>query len=187
MSRRRIAVGLVGMVILTASVSARQQTVTQFEGHKFSLQLPEDYSVKSDASPGPGIRTFAFSTSPRSDGTRGIIQVTLIDLKKSGAPPVTLDELGSSMIEGVRRRRTQWITKESALEIAGVPGKRIEWSGQAELAPGLAPVGMRGIMVVGIKNDVAFALHAQDLSAFASGALPMCEKALNSFTLTVQR
>jgi len=52
---------------------------------------------------------------------------------------------------------------------------------------GPAAGGMRGVMLVGIKGDVAFALHAQDLSAFASGALPICEKALNSFTLTLQR
>jgi hypothetical protein len=181
-----MALGLAGMILLAASVSAGPQTVTQFEGHTFRLQVPEDYSVKSDASPGPGVRTFGFATEPRSDGTRGMIQVTLIDLKKSGAPPVTLDALGTAMIEGVRRRRTQWITKESATEIAGVPGKRIEWSGEAELAPGRPPVGMRGVMLVGIKGDVAFALHTQDLSAFASGALPICEKALNSFTLTLR-
>jgi len=46
---------------------------------------------------------------------------------------------------------------------------------------------MHGVMVVGIKGTVAFALHAQDVEPFRVGSLPVSEVALMTFTLTPHR
>jgi hypothetical protein len=131
---------------------------------------------------------FGFTSDKRSDGTRSLIQVTLVDLDKGPAgPPPPLDEIADWMISGVRERRDQWTQAESTITIDGVNAKLIRWSGTNAPSPerpsGQAASGMHGVMVVGIKGKVAFILHAQDLDAFASATLPASEGALMSFTL----
>jgi len=183
--------GLLGVVLVTAvtALSGQAQappvSAHEFEGFKFTLQPPEDYRFAAQSVPAPGLKTFGFLTDPRSDGTRGMIQVTLIAMQKTGEDMggLTLEKFGNGMIEGVRRRRTQWMHKESATEIAGVPGRRFEWSGAAELGAGVVGPMMRGVMIVGIKDDLAFSLNTQDLMAFAPGNLPVCEKALKTFSV----
>ncbi len=45
---------------------------------------------------------------------------------------------------------------------------------------------MRGVMIVGVKNNVAFSLHTQDGAGFADTTLPLCEQALQTFALTLR-
>jgi len=135
---------------------------------------------------------FGFATDQRSNGTRGLIQVTLIDLSKvSGGPPPTLDELATSMIGGVRQRRDHWQQSESPVDVDGVRAKLIRWSGSNAPSPerpsDQAATAMHGVMVVGIKGTVAFTLHAQDVEPFSATTLPASEQALMTFALTARQ
>ena len=185
---RRIS-GLAGVLVVALAIPvAAQKSSHGFEGHKFTIELPAGYVLHADASPQPGMKTFGFSTDPRSDNTRGMLQVSLIDL--SLAPPgetPSLDKYAAAMIKGVALRRSQWEQSESSVKIAGVPGKRIQWAGATEPGFGRPPVHMRGVMIVGIKRSVAFTLHTQDVVAFAETTLPLCEQALNTFALTLRQ
>ena len=159
-----------------------------FEGHTFNLDLPPGYVFQAEESPRQGFKTFGFPTDPRQDGTRGMIQVSLLDL--SGAPPdekVTVERFAEAMIKGVSQRRSRWEQKNSDVKIAGVFGKRIEWAGSVEPGFGRPAVHMRGVMIVGIKNNVGFSLHTQDGAGFADTTLPLCEQALQTFALTLRR
>ena len=98
-----------------------QITVQGFGQDTFSLRLPAGYRLVAQTSPGPGMMAFGFESNQRSDGTRSLIQVTLIDLDKGpGGPPPPLDEIAASMIGGVRQRRDQWKQAESTIPIDGV-------------------------------------------------------------------
>jgi hypothetical protein len=186
---RRIS-GIAGALLSVAIAlpEAAQRSSHDFEGHKFTIQLPAGYVLQADPSPRPGFKTFGFSTDPRSDGTRGMLQVTLLDF--STAPPgekVTLDRFAAAMIKGVSQRRSRWEQSESAIKVAGVPATRIEWNGSTEPGFGRPPIEMRGIMIVGIKKNLGFTLHTQDVVAFADTTLPLCEQALLSFALTIRQ
>lgn len=180
------------LLSLSSAPLAGQVTIQTFGGDTFSLSLPTGYQLVGQRSPGPGMMAFAFATDQRPNGTRGLLQVTLVDLDKvSAEAPPTLDEFAASMIGGVRQRREHWQQTESAVDIAGVHAKRITWSGTNEPSPerpSQQPVSaMHGIMVVGIKGNVAFTLHAQDVEPFALTSLPACDKALMTFTLAPHR
>jgi len=183
------------LVLLLSLSSARvpgQTTIQAFGGDTFRLNLPVGYRLVGQGSPGAGMMAFGFATNQRPDGTRGLIQVTLVDLDKlSTKPPPTLEEFAASMIGGIRQRRNHWQQSESSVDVDGVHTKRIKWSGTNE--PSLerpsqqAVSAMHGVMVVGIKGTVAFTLHAQDVEPFAVSSLPASENALMSFTLTPHR
>ena len=182
----RSGLTLLPLLVCVASISARPETATHdFEGHRFTLQLPEEYKLEAEASPLPGVKNYGFVTPPRSDGMRGVIQVTLFDLKKSGAPAgLTVQKLAAQTVESIRSRRVQWMAKESTQRIAGVAGRRVDWSGLADLGRGRMTGTLRGIVIVGIKGGVAFALTTQDV---AMEAVRVCEKAMMSFNLTVRK
>ena len=176
------------LTIGTVLPMAAQRSTHEFEGHKFSLELPTGYQLQADASPQAGLKTFGFSTDARSDGTRGLIQVTLLDL--SGAPQgqtVTLDRFAAAMLKGVSDRRSNWEQTESELQIAGVRAKRIAWAGSREPGFGRPAVHMRGVMIAGIKKPLGFTLHTQDVAAYADATLPLGEQALQTFALTLHR
>jgi len=167
---------------------AAERSSHEFDGHKFSLQLPSGYTLHGDASPSPGFKTFAFSTEPRDDGTRGLIQVSLVDLSKAPAGEVVgLDKLATTLIGSVRQRRSRWEQTETDVQIDGAHAKRIEWSGSMETGFGRPPVDMRGVMIVGIKKNLGFSLHTQDFVKFADATLPLCEQALQTFSVTLRR
>ena len=180
------------LLSLSCTPLAGQATIQTFGQDTFSLSLPTGYQLLGQRSPGPGMMAFGFGTDQRANGTRALIQVTLVDLDKvtAEAPP-TLEELAASMIGGVRQRREHWQQTESSVDIAGVHAKRIAWSGTNEVSPerpSQQPVSaMHGVMVVGIKGSVAFTLHAQDVEPFALASLPACERALMTFTLAPHR
>ena len=187
MKRLRCLTGVL-LAIGVCLQATPQGSSHDFEGHTFSLDLPPGYVLQADQSPRQGFKTVGFSTDPRQDGTRGMIQVSLIDL--SGVPPgekVTLERFAEAMITGVSARRSRWEQKDSDVKIAGVPGKRIEWTGSVEPGFGRPAVIMRGVMIVGVQNNVGFSLHTQDGTGFADTTLPLCEQALQTFALKLRR
>lgn len=184
MNRIRL-IGLLCAVVLTSVPTAAERASHDFEGHNFTLQLPPGYFLHGDPASGPGLRAFGFGTDLRNDGTRGMMQVILLDFNQVPAGGTTsLDQFAETMIGGVRRRRTQWQQTATDVEVDGVRAKRIEWSGVAEAEAGGPPVHMRGLMIVGIMKDLGFSLVTQDVVPFADTSLPECEQALKTFTLT---
>lgn len=179
------------VVVLAVAIGfpvAAQPSSYDVEGHKFSLHLPPGYGLQADPSPRPGFKSFGFSTEPRSDGTRGMIQVSLLDFSTAPAgETVDLERFAAAMIKGVSQRRSRWTQTEGEVQIAGVRGKRIEWAGSTEPGFGRPPVNMRGVMIVGIKKNFGFSLHTQDGVAFADTTLLRCEQALQTFALTLSR
>jgi len=184
MSRTILFTGLL-FALVVSRPDAAGRTTHEFEKHTFSLDLPAGYSLQGAATPNPGFKTFGFTTEPRSDTTRGLIQVSVIDLTQ--APPgekITVDRIAEVIVNSVRQRRTRWEQTESEVSVGGVPAKRIAWSGAAEPGFGRPAVTMRGVMIVGIAKDLGFALHTQDVTTFADTTLPLCEEALLTFTTT---
>jgi hypothetical protein len=174
------------LAVLSVTLGAERST-HKFNAHAFSLELPSGYTLQGEGSPRTGFAVFGFATEPRLDGTRGLIQVSLLDLSQAPAgEKVSLEKFATAMIDGVRKRRSQWNQTESALEIGGVSGKRIQWDGASEPGFGRPPVAMRGIMIIGIKKDVGFSLHTQDLVPAADSTLPLGEQALKTFALTLR-
>jgi hypothetical protein len=187
MSRISLLIGALLVVAVSASLAADRASL-DFEGHTFSLQLPAGYTPHANATPAPGVGTFGFSTEARNDGTRGMIQVTLLDFTQApGGETVSLEKLAATMIDGVRRKRTRWEEKDGEVQIAGVKARRIEWIGSTEPGFGRPPVTMRGVMIVGIAKDLGFSLHTQDVDAFADTTLPLCEQAMQTFTVALRR
>ena len=187
MSRTICLTGLLVGVVVSVSVTAARST-HQFESHTFSLDLPPGYAFQSDAAAMPGVGTFGFTTEARGDGTRGLIQVSFVDF--THAPPgetITLERFATAMVDGVRRRRSRWEQAESDMRLGSATAKRIAWSGSMEPGFGRPGIGMRGVMIVGIAKDLGFALHTQDVTAFADTTLPLCEQALLTFVLTPKR
>jgi hypothetical protein len=183
-------IALAGVLVVggvLVSLAAGRST-HEFEGHTFSLELPQGFSLQADASPQPGFGTFGFATDPRHDGTRGLIQVTLADLSKSSrGETITVAQFATVMIDGVRRRRSRWELTESDVHVGGIAAKRLAWSGSTEPGFGRPPVNMRGVMIVGIAKDLGFSLHVQDVATFADTTLQLGEQALLTFAVTPKR
>jgi hypothetical protein len=182
----RVAVALLA-VAMSAPLAAERAS-HEFEGYKFDLDLPPGYLLDAEANPRAGFKTFGFSTVVRTDGSHGMMQVSLVNF--SAAPKgetVTLEKFATAMIDGVHRRRSHWEQAEADVQIDGVRAKRIEWAGSLESGFGRPSVNMRGVMIVGIKKNLGFSLHTQDVVAFTDTTLPLCEQALQTFVLTVRR
>ena len=165
-----------------------QRSRHDFEGHTFRLDLPPGYVLQADQSPRQGLKTFGFSSDLRQDGSRGLIQVSLLDL--SGAPAGGeghLGEIRGSDDQGCQRATQPLGTEGERGKDRRRTGKRIEWTGSVEPGFGRPAVDMRGVMIIGLKSTIGFSLHTQDRAAFADTTLPLCEQALQTFTLSLRR
>jgi hypothetical protein len=188
-ARRGILLATVLFLVLNRWASAENATGA-FWKYSFALDLPAGYALEKEASPGPALKAFGFATAPRRDGTRGLVQVTLLNLGEvAGGPGVTLESFAEQMIGGVKRRRSNWKATNTDVTIAGMRAIRIAWSGTAEASAGAAASGIpaRGVMIVGIRGDLGFSLHTQDVEPWSASELPKCEKALLTFRLADSR
>ena len=118
------------MLIVVAPASASEKTVTHKAGRvSFTLNLPDGYSLASEVSPRAGFKLFGFATDPRSDGTRGLIQVSILDFEAMNAGPFELEKVASQMIGAIQTRRSDWQATEARVAASGVPAIRVDWSG----------------------------------------------------------
>ena len=116
-----------------------------------------------------------------------MIQVSPYDVRRMGAPPnYPLDAFAKTMVDSKRKAVDGWKSTEAAVEIDEVPAWRIEWAGLVQIAPARAAV-LRGVMLLGMKDDVGFRLEAQDVEARSGQSMPEGERSLRSFALTVKR
>ena len=178
----------IALLIASLPAGAGEKKVSQKAGRSsFTLSLPDGYSLTAQASPMAGVRLFAFTTESRSDGTKGLVQVSILDFQAMKVETAELERLASEMIAGVRARRSEWQATEVRVEASGVPAIRVDWSGGSGPDPArpaqLAPAKMRGIMITGIKDGVGFSLHTQDMEPMTETAIPLGEKAMLSFLL----
>lgn len=126
--------------------AAQVQTRGTFGIHSFQIALPEGYSLSPSDSSTPGYGTFAYLTEARPDGSRGRISITLVDFAQGGVAGTPLDSFARDMVGSLSRIYLDWMQKENAGLLDGVPAKRIVWSGTYTPAGGLA-VGIGGVSI----------------------------------------
>ncbi|HKY23078.1 MAG TPA: hypothetical protein VJM31_17820 [Vicinamibacterales bacterium] len=119
MKLHALNIWLVATLQVFGAMQVRGQGVAHsFNGYTFSLELPRGFKLEAEISPNPSFRTFGFTGQARSDGTRTLIQVSLVDLRKTEERP-SLDQFTRTMLEGVQRRRSEWQETQSQVEVAG--------------------------------------------------------------------
>src|SRR2546426_450945 len=174
-ARVRNVVPFVSALVALGSARGAGQTVTySFNAHTISLTLPPDYRFQGEASPTPGVKTIAFTTEPRPDGSRGLIQVSLVDLQQVGAAQrPTLEHFTHSIVDGVRQRRSQWKEAETLVEVGGVRARRVEWSGSNAPQLKRAPLGRRQFASPGQS------LPGSSWSGASSTSVPLASDGMN--------
>jgi len=127
-----------------------------------------------------------FAPPPRADGSRPMVQVSLIEVPSTADPALMREKIAEKMLAGVQRRRDDWHVEKSAAKVGDVPVVRYAWSGTTIPASDGAATRMavRGVMLVGVVDTVAFELHTQDVAEHAGETLPSNEKVLSTFRLT---
>lgn len=171
-----------------AQIPAKEQTATSYsmDAHTFTIALPKEYKLAGEKSPSTESKIFSFSTEPRADGTSGLIMIVLFDQRKLAGESLSLDQFVQQMVASVTRKHTDWKSTEGSLELIGVKARRVEWSGTFEPTPN-NKYRMRGVMILGIKDDVGFWLQVRGTESQASQNLLRGENALRTFVLKVKR
>ena len=169
-------------VLALLMTSAYAETPRQFAGRQWSIDVPAGYTA-ADARPDETMITTAFTPAPRADGTRPLVQVTLIDLRRSSGSPELVAKFAEAMIAGVQRRREEWQVEKTTDRVGSLGVTRYAWSGVTiPAADGAAQrVKARGVMLVGVDGGVGFVLHTQDVDVHAMETLPPNEKVLRTF------
>ena len=171
-----------------AQIPAKEQTATSYsmDAHTFTFALPKEYKLAGEKSPSAESKIFSFSTEPRADGTSGLIMIVLFDQRKLAGQSLSLDQFVTQMVASVSRKHTDWKSTEGSLELIGVKARRVEWSGTFERVPN-EKYRMRGVMILGIKDDVGFWLQVRCTESQALQNLLQGENALKTFVLKVKR
>jgi hypothetical protein len=181
--RQVMRLGCLLLGLAPTFVFGQSTTVHHFAGHTFQLSLPDGYELAAEASPEARGKVFAFGGPPRPDRTRSTIGVSLLDLRREN---LSLEGLTEKARAGFRQVTKAWDSRETDARLAGVPVKRLEWTGEATLSrPGLPQkaAALRGVSYVGIKDGIGFTVSARDTEAFAATTIPLCERAIASFAL----
>jgi hypothetical protein len=156
----------------------------QLIGQSFTIDLPSGYQ-EIIGPQSPDFAMVGFVGPQRQDGTRGLIQITFASLsklrEKTGISSV--EEFGSFMISGVKRRRQQWKVEVTDRQFGNMAVKRYSWSGVVFHQD--KGDQMFGVMYVGIKGNTAFSLHTQDLEQHANQAIPRGEQSMQTFRLVL--
>lgn len=178
----RLAALIFACLISLASFADDAET---FAGRVWSLDVPSGYDQRRSAQPAERTMTTAFTTLPREDGTRPLIQVTLADLGEVDGGDEILEVSAKNMIDGIGRRREQFKVERTETEIRGKKTIRYAWSGVSIPATDGAPVraAMHGVMLVRIDAGMIVVLHTQDVDAFAGETLVPNETALRTFQI----
>ncbi|HEX7831262.1 MAG TPA: hypothetical protein VF787_16515 [Thermoanaerobaculia bacterium] len=176
---------LLTLALALFAAGAFAQTEEGFRGRVWSLELPESYNERKSASPASDVLMIGFTQAVRDDGSRPLIQITLVEMPLNMNPATFIKTLREQMIAGVQRRREEWQVKESESTIGDVAVTRYEWSGvtipAADGASRRAPA--HGVMLVGVHEGIGFSLHTQDLDTFAEKTLPEAEQAMRTFRI----
>lgn len=166
---------LASLLVAATTLAATNLAERPFRGQIASIAPPPGYVLHDPPTQPPLGTTYALVGAARADGTRPIVQITLLELPDDKTP----DTFSQSMIAGVAKRRGNWKVQTSDLTLNGIKVKRHQWTGTAP-TQGLA---MRGIMLTGTSGKVGFSLHTQDLAKYAAQTLPIGEKSMATFRM----
>jgi hypothetical protein len=184
-SPARIVFALVLAIVAAGAESGESRPEREFRGRVWSLELPASYSEHSSATPASDVFMIGFAPAMRDDGTRALIQVTLVEMPLNMDPAKFIKMLREQLIAGVQRRRENFQVKASESTVGDVAVTRYEWSGVViPAADGAArSVPARGVMLIGVHEGVGFALHAQDIDEHADATLSESEPSMRTFII----
>ena len=117
--------------------------------------------------------------------------ITLVDPRATaGGETATLQQWADEMISAVREGHTNWAVSESRVVIDGDSAIRYSWTGSAkpldecQARKSLPP--KRGIMIVGLRQGIVYALQARDFEPYAAETVPNAETAFHGFHIEAQ-
>lgn len=181
---RRLLCGTLLLALAIAHPSRAEQKHV-FAGREWTIDLPATYTNESSAELPEKGRTIGFAPDPREDGSRPLIQVTLFPVPAGEKPAEFLDRFAELVIGGVQRRRDDWKVERSEVDVAGRRHVRYAWTGVTVPASDGASIRAkaRGIMLLGVDDQIAYALHTQDIDDYSRTTVPANEAFLKTFAL----
>jgi hypothetical protein len=169
---------------------ARAQTIREtFAGHLVTFEAPEGYRALPRQSPNQAVLLLGYDQARRGDCVSAALTFTLVDLSETaGGDTLSLEGFAASMLGAIQSRHSNWTVTDSTAEVVGISAIRYHWSG-VSVPPPRSPckessIPMRGVMIVGITDGLAFALQARDREASAAGTITTGEAV--SRTLRIQ-
>ena len=150
---------------------------TKAEVGAYQLRVPEGYVLRTQSGPG-GSMAHAWVGSPRSDGTRPYVMLTMGAPAPGETNPYTLTQVLAKFLAGIERRRKHW--RQSNAEegtIHGVQFVRAYWHG-TDIETGRP---MHGFNYVAMDGDKVIQLSSQDVEPSHRGALELAETAVLTF------
>jgi hypothetical protein len=165
------------LLMLTALCVWAEPKVKSFADRDWTIDLPADYKFEKTASPTDESFSVTFFPKGRTDKTRPLVQVTLYNANDNGRSAAFAPQFAAAMIAGVQKNKKEWKVTTSTEKIAEYTVTRYAWSGVTGTVPA------RGVMLVGADKGLGFALHVQDVAAYADKTLPAGEKALRTFRM----
>lgn len=154
-----------------------QKLSTKAELGAYQLRVPEGYVLRTQPGPG-GAMAHAWVGSPRSDGTRPYVMLTIAAPPPGETNRYTRAQALAKFLEGIEKRRKHW--KQSKAEegtISGVRFVRAYWHG-TEIETGRP---MHGFNYVAMDGDTVIQLSSQDVEPHHRGALELAETAVLTF------
>jgi len=185
----RVLLALLFVATVGHPPSAQLSTAHSFDKHLLFVAPPSGYKLVVEQMPDPGRKEFIFTSDPRADGTRCVVQVTLFDFTKIGAPPTLLvDQFAEQLLVGMRQTYPDLMTTtaDKFVPAMGLPAKRIEWTGSRQNDAG-EKVAIKGVMLFAIDSGLGIWAQAFDAAARASDTLSAAEKSLSDLRVLVKR
>lgn len=154
------------IAVLVAFVAIQTPAVAEeYKDQLITLDVPEGFEGPiRDSSAAPQAVVVAYS-KPYQNGDGGtLFQITEYDMGEGlrdmpeSARGETAEFYLLEFLGGVERRRTNFVaTKPERIELAGIPGARVSWTGEA------AGQQMSGVMYCVVIGTVVVSFHTQDL------------------------
>lgn len=170
----------IAFMLLLFTVTASVAFGGQARVKSFSLDLPKGFGGPITQSSGPA-EIVAFAKPHEGQETNSLIQFTIVNLQKVPSDAdlrsatVTNKKYLMKLIDGIERRRTKfWKGNYREISIAGIPGNKIEWSGNVE------EIGMKGVYYTFIFQGYLYAISLQDILPYAEDNLPDMIKAIEA-------
>ncbi len=180
---RSIRISILAAMLAATLVVAADPKVGTYAGREWSIEPPPGYDLRKSMALPLDAETTAFFPDVRPDGSRPMVQLTLIAFKDN-VP--TMKVFAETMIGSIEERRTEWQLETSSVQLGELTVTRYAWSGVTVVRSDGAQMSVpaRGVMLVGIDRGVGFALHAQDVAEYADETLAAGEQSLRTFRIS---
>jgi hypothetical protein len=144
---------------------------------EYQVRPPQGYSFSPPPATPPGVKGFAWKGAQREDQTAPQLMIGLVS-----RPPeevnVTVEQYLDNMLEGVKRRRTNWTqTSPERGQVNGLTFVRARWSGTEPERQSK----MHGFMYVAKDGSTFIHISSQDLEPHHEQALMLAEIAALTF------